>query len=497
MKIIDAAQAQNVTINAAVRLGNTWNPANEVYPIVLGWGVELSAPGVYFYDAASPANAEIFDIKAVSANDTLTYASVVGTATEPVTIGVDELRDQATDTSVIQVETGHTLYIANAVLNGNNPNQTTAINIAAGGAMILAEDQPAVVSGTVTIGNAYNSSTTNGWKGITCQPGKMAGSGCKIRDAKLKGGKSSLVIEGQAFEDIDAEDFADILLTSYPVVGLPPADAGFQQCVISNGSGTSTAKPDCQSNESGAAILLNGSAAMTFNNGTVQCISADAFLLNTSPKGNGNPKLTLLNSTVQNTEFGVLANAGAATISNSNIQYNYKGVEQGTDGTNVSSIDLSSGGDGGTTSVVCSNSYESVRGRSSSGASVINDTANSLNAQNVTWDTSVPDQFSCTTTTFASCTCESTTCTVNIDDAGYDGLDAVYVSTGTVDTSGNQETSLDCSAPARGNGGGCGIILCLPPSQCCGPNECCEEGAAADGLNPPVAPVAPASSPAQ
>jgi len=144
------------------------------------------------------------------------------------------------------------------------------------------------------------------------------------------------VIEGQAYQDIDAEDFADIVLTSYPVIGLAPADAGFLQCTISNGSGTSTAKPDCQSNESGAAILLNGSASVTFNNGTVQCISADAFLLNTSPIGNGNPKLTLIDATIQNTEFGVQANAGSATITNSNIQYNYKGVEQGTDGTNVS-----------------------------------------------------------------------------------------------------------------------------------------------------------------
>jgi len=256
------------------------------------------------------------------------------------------------------------------------------------------------------------------------------------------------------------------------VVGLGPADAGFLQCTMPDGTGTETAKPDCQSNETGAAILLNGAVSMTFNNGTVQCISADAFQLNTSPNNKGNPTLTLVNTTIQNTEFGVLANAGAATISNSNIQYNYKGVEQGTDGTNVSAIDLSSGGDGGTTSVVCSNSYESVRGRSSSGASVINDTANSLNAQNVVWDTSVPDQFSCGSSNFATCTCESSSCTVDVDDAGYDGLDAVYISTGTVDTSGNQLTSLDCSAPARG-GGGCGIMIC--PFGCCGPNECCEQ----------------------
>ncbi len=81
MKIIDNAQARDVTINAAVRKGNTWNPAGEVYPIVLGWGAKLSAPGVYFYDANK--NAEIIDVAAFSKSDTIGYASLVGNGDLP------------------------------------------------------------------------------------------------------------------------------------------------------------------------------------------------------------------------------------------------------------------------------------------------------------------------------------------------------------------------------------------------------------------------------
>jgi hypothetical protein len=55
MALIDAAQAQNVTINATVNgVGGDW-AAKETYPIVLGWGVELSAPWVFFLDAKNGA----------------------------------------------------------------------------------------------------------------------------------------------------------------------------------------------------------------------------------------------------------------------------------------------------------------------------------------------------------------------------------------------------------------------------------------------------------
>ena len=83
MKLIDNALASNVTINASVGGGGgDWAPKGEVYPIVLGWGAELSAPGVYFYDPTG-GNGEILDITSYSANDMLGSASIVGTAKTP------------------------------------------------------------------------------------------------------------------------------------------------------------------------------------------------------------------------------------------------------------------------------------------------------------------------------------------------------------------------------------------------------------------------------
>jgi hypothetical protein len=299
--------------------------------------------------------------------------------------------------------------------------------------------------------------------------------GCTIRDATLKAGVSSLVIEGQENVDIDAEDYATITLTSSPVIGLSPADAGFLQCEQFTPTPAADGKPDAYSHGAKAtAVLLNGNVNMTFNNGTVQCIYGDAFLLNASK--NGSPTLTLDGTTIQNTEFGVYANAGSATISNSTIWYNGNGVEQGTDGTNISSLDLSSGGDGGTTTVVCNNSYESVHGRSTPGASVLNSTSASLNARNVDWDTPGPDLFSCNAK-LTSCTCELSSCTVYTADGGFDGLDAVYTASGTIDTTGNGTSTADCTAPVNTPCGTClagdvccqidpGLFECVPPIDC-------------------------------
>jgi len=455
MKIIDNAQAKNVTINAAVGVGNTWNPSNEVYPIVLGWGVELSAPGLYFYDGADAGTAaEVIDIDNYSKNDTVGYASIVGATHSVVTVGPDEFMDQSLDSSAIKVETGNTLYIANASVNGSYVVQvglvgddvytkTTAITVAGGASLVVGQDKSAGVTGTVTVGNAFDNELTDGWSGIVC--GVSKSKGCTISDATLKAGVSSLVIEGQENVDIDAEDYATITLTSNPVIGLSPADAGFLQCEQFTPTPAVQGKPDAYSHGANAtAVLLNGNVNMTFDNGTVQCIYGDAFLLNASK--NGTPTLTLDNTTIQNTESGVNANAGSATVSNSIIWYNFNGVEQGTDGTNLSSLDLSSGGDGGTTTVVCNNSYESVHGRETPGVNVLNSTSASLNAQNVDWDTPGPDLFSCNAK-LTSCTCEISSCTVYTADGGFDGLDAVYTSTGTVDTAGNGTSTADCTAP--------------------------------------------------
>src|SRR5581483_2277638 len=88
MSLIAAAGATGVTINATVNgAGGDWG-VEPSYPVTLGWGVELNAPGVNFLDANQVANLAIFDVAEVG-NDTVGYASIVGNGTSQVSVGFD------------------------------------------------------------------------------------------------------------------------------------------------------------------------------------------------------------------------------------------------------------------------------------------------------------------------------------------------------------------------------------------------------------------------
>jgi len=434
MALIDASQAKNVTINASLTgVGGDW-PAGETYPIKLGWGAELSAPGVYFLDR-NGANKEIIDVAQYSANDTIGYASIVGGAANQVGIGLSAAHNnQLTDSAGVRIEASQTLYIANALLNSSAIGTSTAIVVAAGASLVLGEDQPAAILGTVTIGNSDNKFFGDGWDGIDCETANSQG--CTITDAPLSG-QSSVIIQGQQDADISALDFASITLTSAPVIGLSPGDGGFDECPTSTLStaGSASGKPDVASSR-GAAVVLQGQATMTFENGTVQCISGAGFELMQSLNKDGNPTLTLATTTIQNTEQAVYVSAGTATISGSTIQFNYNGVKQTSDGTNVGTVDLSGAGtDAGVNTVVCSDGMESINAVNGSttipGINVLNDTTATLNASDVAWDTSGPDLFSCDAATLATCTCEISSCT---NGGGMQDMDAVYDSTGTITT---------------------------------------------------------------
>ena len=425
MTLIDAAQAQKVTINATVNgAGGDWAPAGEVYPMVLGWGVELNAPGVYFDDPASPGNAEIFDIANFSANDTIGYASIAGTnQANQVWIGMDTLGDQSADLSAIQVEANNILYIANTTVNGSLAAQSAAITLTGGATMAVGTDESSGITGTVNVGSP---GLTDGWTGIACLT--TNGQGCQIVDVQLAA--STITIQGQENVDIDAEDYANITLTSTPTIGVAPT-GGFLTC---------PSKSDALSS-GGEAVLLHGQAIVSFSNGTVQCISGNGFELLRS--GGNIPTLTLANSTIQNTELGIYALAGTASVSSSTIQFNYNGVEQDTDGTLSGTVDLSGGTSGGVNTVVCSSDTESIHAGGSSldpGVCVLNTTSANLNASNVDWDTAGPDLFSCDSTQ-TTCTCEIANCT---NAGGVDGMDAVYDSTGTVTTTGSAQSAIKC-----------------------------------------------------
>ncbi len=432
---IDAAQTPNVTIIAKVdSLATGVWVSSETYPIVLGWGAELDAPGISFV-RSGPNNAEVFDIAAFSPRDTVGSASISGSNANPVLIGVDSFGNPSATLTAVRVEAGSTLYLSNAEVNGSATNHTAAITVAAGASLVLGLDEGQFYPGPVLIGNSLNQSTTDGFDGIVCETANQTG--CTITDATLTG--SSVVIQGQEGSDIVATDFANISLTSAPVIGIPPAAPGFGEC---------SGKPDVTAG--GAAVRLAGLATMTFGNGTMQCLSGEGFDLESSSQGT--PTLIVTNTTIQNTETAIYAAAGNATVSGSTIQFNYNGVEQGSDETHVASIDLSGNADAGMNSVVCSSKQESVLlGATAPGVCVLNLGSNPLNASNVDWDTAGPDLYLCMG--LSNCSCPASNCT---DAPGADGMDAVDESTGTITTTNNGLSTISCvsAAPPPGSDGG-------------------------------------------
>jgi hypothetical protein len=428
MALIDAAKANDVTLRATVNDGGgDWAPTGEVYPIILGWGVELSAPGVFFLDPNGVANDAILEVNRYSGNDTVGYASIVGTATDPIGVGMNASNGQQTaDIAAIAVEKGNSLYLANASVNSSllSPGSIAAILVGGGASLLLGQDRDGGVLGTVRVGNALGKPATDGWEGIVCLSDYDAGVGCTIRDARLTN-ESALVIQGQEVLDIDAEDFADISLSTNPVIGVAPVAAGFKQCANKNDA--TRAQGGLQ------AIWLNGSATFTFKNGTVQCIGSTAFQLQATTIGV--PSLTIDNTVIQNTDLAIYASAGTAIVTNSTITHNFNGVQQGTDGAHDATIDLSGGGN----SVTCSESQESsVQPMTQPGIDVYNTSRANLNASNLTWDTPDPDYFQCNHS-LTVCNCNLTSCSTA---AGSDDMDAVEDATykGGIATTGNKSS---------------------------------------------------------
>jgi len=453
MRLIDAATTPDVIIRASVGGGGgNWAPSDEVYPIVLGWGIELSAPGVYFTDQGSLG---VINVTAFSAEDHVGYASITGSAVNPIWIGMDEDGDQSTDKSAIAVEAGSTLYIANATVNGNGARAScedpwfqdgfgsTAIRVEGDAALLLGQDHSAAVTGTVHIGG---DGLLDGCFGILCIPGNGTDAGCTVADADL-GGISSVVIQGQDLCDIYVGRgfslVSNISLTSKPVLGVPPSQVGFGQCKTKRDKGT--------------AVSLSAPTHMTFDNGTVQCISGSGFYLasNGPPSAGDSLTLNINNTTIQNTDVGIDASDGIATVTSSTIQFNHIGVYDDIEGLGAI-IDLSgAGADGGRNTVVCSGIVEAASPGYgldySPGIGVLNMTSTVINASNADWDTTGPDLFMCTTNDVnvpgTPCTCEIGNCT---DSPGADGMDAVTTSTGTITTTGNGLSPIVCWPPDGG-----------------------------------------------
>ncbi len=460
MKLIDSAQVQNVTIAARVGglTGGDWAPAHEVYPIVLGWGVVLSAPGLIFTDANG--HAEIFDIANYSTSDTAGSASISGLTGSLVTIGMDSLGNQSTDSSAIEVEAGNTLYLANSVVNGSAKNKTTAITINAGGSLWLAGDQSGAFTGTVYIGNSKANAATDGYNGLVCLSAN--GLGCTIGDA-TSADSSGVVIEGQEGVDIDAEDNAVVTLTSAPIVGISPTVAGFKNCPDKPGQSLGTNRGHL-AQRVGHDDIQQWDSAMHLGR---RLRAPGGRQLQERPDPDAERHHHPEHRGCASTPRRARPPSRTATV-RARI---YDGVRQRSDGTNIASVDLSGGG-AGTNTVVCSNSAESIHGAGGApGVSVLNTTTSALDADDVEWDTNNnpspppddPDLFSCNAA-LTTCTCENSamSCT---NAGGADGMDAVYTSTGTITQADAGLSNADCSVQTGGQK--CGNGQPCPPGDCC------------------------------
>jgi hypothetical protein len=423
MALISSTQARNVTLVATVDGGGgDWSPAGEIYPVQLGWGVELSAPGVFFFDLDG-GNSATLSVQ-VAVGDTLGYASIVGDANDTIGVGLNQDGGLRTpDVAAISIANGATLYLADAVVNGPTGffGVGSAIHVNAGGTLVLGQDQGNAVTGTVNIGTAVGSPDIEGFAGILVDTDGTSLGGT-LKDVPLAG-QSSVVIQGQAV-GIYALDFSTVSLASAPVIGAAPQSVGFQTC---------------PSTSDATGIALFGAATATIDNATIQCRTGFGVYL--AATAYGGPTLTIDSSTIEHAgSGGIYAIGGAATVSNTTIRYNYIGVYQDTDGTNNGSIDLSGNGVGGNT-VVCSSVTESP-GLTNPGVDVYNSSYNNLDAKNVTWDSPGPDYFSCDIN-FVSCSCNIASCSRI---PGGNGMSAVEDSSllGGITTTGNLYSDAGC-----------------------------------------------------
>ena len=142
MRLIDNAQAQGVVMTAGVNGGGgDWAPAaGEPFPVVLGWGVELSAPGVFFTDISTVS--AIFELGFYSANDTVGHAQH-----RRHDLPADRCRDESSQQPPDDGPCRHVEVGANqdplhrrTVVNGNATTQTSAITVDPGGSLLLGQD---------------------------------------------------------------------------------------------------------------------------------------------------------------------------------------------------------------------------------------------------------------------------------------------------------------------------------------------------------------------
>ncbi len=385
-----------VTLNASINGDGGGDWTAEVYPVSLGWGVTLNAPGVYFNDVNS--NAEIFDV-ALQTGEVAENPVVIGGASalaaDRVVIGVDSSGDLTFDSVSVHVESGQTLDILNAqVLEKKHGNLLCAnwcgiaIDVEKTATLNISSDNSGN-AGTLYLGGLLPNGRAPIYGG-----GMLGGSGpslgilCNgtITDGPT-GATPSLVSQRKAVS-IDAEDSCSVTLANDPTFG-PPSAGGF-----SGDGGGCAAVPYLD----GTGIMANGNAVtVTLSGATLSCMADDGIEVTNA--GNGlKPAVVTIQadtagnpSVIENCEVdGIYATAGSTYIIGSIIRNNLIGIDMETDtsaGTNPAGVWVNDGtGNAQATnsSVIC-NSSEEIGG-GGYGFDIYNNSTAALNADYVNWD---------------------------------------------------------------------------------------------------------------
>jgi hypothetical protein len=332
-----------------------WHQANETWPIHLGMGVTAHAPSIYI-DA--PDGSDVFDVYAYNADD-------FGTVTiRNAWIGI--------------------MWGLIAV-NDNVPNQTGLPLVLDGVAMKGASQDLSVGPGAnVTLGPGGVAAADWGSTGIFCKG--SAESPASVTDDSA--GTNILWITMRSI-DIDAEDYCTISLTQGPKLGDFCNSPGYSDTT---------------------GILAIGNASVTFGSNAglshIQCMLGNAIDMETSNES-GSPTVRVISSLIQYSGCaGALVNAGTFKATASTFSHNHFGIQQGG-----GTVDVSGGGAGACT-FECADSTQggSCNGDGIPGIDVLNTTAGTtLTADNAlvnsALDSRGPELWSCSDTTYSSCTC--------------------------------------------------------------------------------------------
>ncbi len=124
--------------------GGQWLLANEHSPIrARSWRGAGGKPGVSF---------EAFEISTSPLDGGASNASIVGTATNPVRVGV-VANSETLNMDTIAAEPGNMLYLANARVYSDLFWDKEALAVGQGASLVLGQDRTGAVTGTVYVGD--------------------------------------------------------------------------------------------------------------------------------------------------------------------------------------------------------------------------------------------------------------------------------------------------------------------------------------------------------